>query len=97
MDFEADSFLNGVSMKVQSMSLEQINKIKAFGESVSDEWKKFEKNRWGYVLDPCTEYIEKKVETFKKNAEGLYNQTGKAISDTYNQAGKALSNMWNSW
>jgi len=97
MDFEAGSFLNGVSMKAQSMSLEQINKIKAFGESVSDEWGKFEKNPWGYVADPCTEYIEKKVESLKKNAEGLYNQTGKAISDTYNQAGKALSDMWNSW
>jgi hypothetical protein len=49
------------------------------------------------VLDPCTEYIEKKVESLKKNAEVLYNQTGKAISDTYNQAGKALSDMWNYW
>jgi hypothetical protein len=97
MDFEAGSFLNGVSMKAQSMTLEQINKIKAFGESVSDEWKKFEKNPWGYVIDPCTEYIEKKVESLKKNAEDLYNQTGKAISDTYNQAGKALSDMWDSW
>jgi archaellum component FlaC len=97
MDFEAGSFLSGVSMKAQSMSLEQINKIKAFGESVSDEWGKFEKNPWGYVADPCTEYIEKKVESLKKNAEDLYNQTGKAISDTYNQAGKAISDIWNSW
>jgi hypothetical protein len=86
MDFEAGSFLSGVSMVAQSMTLEQINKIKAFGESVSDEWGKFEKNPWGYVADPCTEYIEKKVESLKKNAEGLYNQAGKAISD-----------MWNSW
>jgi len=97
MDFDAGSFLSGVSMKAQSMTYEQMNKIKAFGKSVSKEWEKFEKNRWGYVLDPCTEYIEKKVESLKKNAEDLYNQTGKAISDTYNQAGKALSNMWNSW
>ena len=97
MDFDAGSFLNGVSMKAQSMTYEQMNKIKAFGKSVSAEWEKFEKNRWGYVLDPCTEYIEKKVESLKKNAEDLYNQTGKAISDTYNQAGKALSDMWNYW
>ena len=97
MDFEADSFLSGVSMVAQSMTYEQMNKIRDFGKSVSKEWKKFEKNPWGYVADPCTEYIEKKVESLKKNAEDLYNQTGKAISDTYNQAGKALSNMWNSW
>ena len=97
MDFEAGSFLNGASMKAQSMTLEQMNKIKAFGESVSAEWKKFEKNPWGYVADPCTEYIEKKVESLKKNAEDLYNQTGKAISDTYNQAGNAISNIWNTW
>ena len=97
MDFEAGSFLNGVSMVAQSMTYEQMNKIKAFGKSVEKEWKKFEKNPWGYVADPCTEYIEKKVETFKKNAENLYNQTGKAISDTYNQAGKAISDIWNTW
>jgi hypothetical protein len=74
-----------------------MNKIKAFGKSVSAEWEKFEKNRWGYVLDPCTEYIEKKVESLKKNAGDLYNQTGKAISDTYNQAGDAIKNIWNTW
>jgi hypothetical protein len=52
------------------------------------------------VLAPCTEFIEKRAESLKKNAEGLYNlynQTGKAISDTYNQAGKAISDMWNTW
>ena len=97
MEFGGGSFLSGVSMVAQSMTYEQMNKIRDFGKSVSKEWEKFEKNPWGYVADPCTEYIEKKVEAFKKNAEGLYNQTGKAISDTYNQAGKALSDMWNSW
>jgi hypothetical protein len=97
MDFDAGSFLNGVSMKAQSMTYEQMNKIKAFGKSVSAEWEKFEKNRWGYVLDPCTEYIEKKVESLKKNAEDLYNQTGKVISDTYNQTGNAIKDIWKSW
>jgi hypothetical protein len=97
MDFEAGSFLNGVSMIGQSMTYVQMNKIKAFGKSVSAEWKKFEKNPWGYVADPCTEYIEKKVESLKKNAEDLYNQTGKVISDTYNQAGNAIKYIWNSW
>jgi hypothetical protein len=86
MDFGAGSFLNGVSMVAQSMTLEQINKIKDFGKSVSAEWGKFEKDPWGYATSSCTDYIEKKVESFKKNAEGLYNQTGKALSD-----------MWNSW
>lgn len=97
MEFSEGSFLSGVSMKAQSVTYEQMNKIKAFGESVSAEWGKFEKNPWGYMVDPCTEYIEKKVESLKKNAEDLYNQTGKAISDTYNQAGDAIKNIWNTW
>jgi hypothetical protein len=97
MEFDEGSFLSGISMAAQSVTYEQMNKIRDFAKSVSKEWEKFEKNRWGYVLDPCTEYIEKKVESLKKNAEVLYNQTGKAISDTYNQAGKALSDMWNYW
>ena len=74
-----------------------MNRIRDFAKSVEKEWGKFEKNPWGYVADPCTEYIEKKVESLKKNAEDLYNQTGKAISDTYNQAGKAISDIWDSW
>lgn len=86
MEFGEGSFLNGVSMVAQSMTYEQMNKIRDFGKSVEKEWGKFEKNPWGYVADPCTEYIEKKVESLKKNAENLYNQAGKAISD-----------MWNSW
>ena len=97
MEFSEGSFLSGVSMKAQSMTYEQMNRIRDFAKSVEKEWGKFEKNPWGYVADPCTEYIEKKVESLKKNAEDLYNQTGKAISDTYNQAGKAISDIWNSW
>jgi len=97
MEFSEGSFLSGISMKAQSMTYEQMNRIRDFAKSVEKEWGKFEKNPWGYMVDPCTEYIEKKVESLKKNAEDLYNQTGKAISDTYNQAGNAISNIWNTW
>lgn len=97
MEFSEGSFLSGVSMKAQSMTYEQMNRIRDFAKSVEKEWGKFEKNPWGYMVDPCTEYIEKKVESLKKNAEDLYNQTGKAISDTYNKAGDAIKNIWNTW
>ena len=97
MEFSEGSFLSGISMKAQSMTYEQMNRIRDFAKSAEKEWGKFEKNPWGYMVDPCTEYIEKKVESIKKNAEDLYNQTGKAISDTYNKAGDAIKNIWNTW
>jgi len=82
LDFGPGSFLNGLSMAAQSVTMEQVSAIRSKIESIIDEWKKFEKNPWGYMASSCSNYIEEGIKKYKNMAVDSI---------------KKIQDMWNSW